>query len=83
MWGGTGADVFVFSDVEAADLDLVQDFEVGVDLIRIETGGTTLGFGDLGLADVGGVAEFTLDGATVRLVGLTAAEIGADSFDFV
>jgi alkaline phosphatase len=83
MWGGAGADVFVFSDVEAGDLDLVQDFELGVDRIRIETGGASLGFGDLGLADVGGVAEFTLGGATVRLVGLTAAEIGADSFDFV
>ncbi len=83
MWGGAGADVFVFSDVEAGDLDLVQDFELGVDLIRIETGGASLGFGDLGRADVGGVAEFTLGGATVRLVGLTAAEIGADSFDFV
>jgi alkaline phosphatase len=83
MWGGAGADVFVFAGAAAGDLDLVQDFEVGVDRIRIETGGVSLGFGDLGLADVGGVAEFTLDGATVRLVGLTAAEIGADSFDFV
>ncbi|MAU51548.1 MAG: hypothetical protein CMN17_04055 [Roseovarius sp.] len=97
MWGGLGADVFVFDTPAAGDSDVVFGFEDGTDLIRIATtdAGTGLpvitdgglgapGFVDaLNIADVGGAAEFALNGSVVRLIGVSAADLGVDDFQFV
>ncbi len=53
LLGGIGADVFAFQTEDAFERNLIYDFEVGMDMIRIE--GLSLTFGDISI-DAAGIA---------------------------
>lgn len=97
MWGGAGADIFVFNCQVAGEFDELRDFQDGIDLIRIavidpesglpilEDGGNgAQGFVDaLNIVDTGAGAQFSLNGSVVTLLGVAAADLGVDDFQFV
>ena len=97
MTGGEGADVFVFSSFFDGDADVVTDFEDGIDIFFIrridpETGETNITNGGNGLAgfvaamniiDVAGGAQMSVNGNTILVEGITAAQLGVDDFQFL
>lgn len=79
MSGGKDADIFVFDGRINEGQDEITDFEIGVDLIRIEG----LVFSDLVIGG-GSTAVIVLDQKTeISLTGVAQTEIGADSFEFL
>lgn len=79
--GGTGADVFVFGP--DSGIDLVTDFEVGVDLIDITALG--IAYADMLIQDgpLGAQVFFDLTAGSVDLItftGVSASELLLDSF---
>ncbi|MEM7213369.1 MAG: calcium-binding protein, partial [Pseudomonadota bacterium] len=81
--GGTGADVFVIDS--GSDLDLITDFEAGIDLIDITSLG--LAYSELIIVDYPDAARIVWDdpgipGAlgVIVLTGVTASELLLDSF---
>ncbi|EAQ26302.1 DUF6851 domain-containing protein [Roseovarius sp. 217] len=90
MTGGDGVELFVFNEFVAGDVDVITDFEVGVDsvLIRVndlDNGGNGLqGFFDaLGIVDTFAGAQFNVNGNDVLLESVLAADLTIDSFSFL
>jgi hypothetical protein len=97
MTGGEGADVFVFSSFFDGDADVVTDFEDGIDIFFIrridpETGETNITNGGNGLAgfvaamniiDTAAGAQMSVNGNTILVEGITAAQLGVDDFQFL
>ena len=79
--GGTGADLFVFE--ADSDIDLITDFEVGVDLIDITALG--IAYADMRIVDGALGAQVYLDltpGSVdlITLSGVSASQLLLDSF---
>ncbi|ETW11132.1 RTX toxin [Roseivivax marinus] len=93
LTGGAGADVFVWTSGEAGAVDVITDFEAGLDMVRLagveNAPGTGLAgkLASLDITDVtlDGVAGTTLDydGQTIFVAGVSAVELGLDDFVFV
>jgi Ca2+-binding RTX toxin-like protein len=75
--GGGGEDVFVFDGNDGRDL--VQDFENGVDLIRIEGG---FDFSDLRIRDTGPDVRIEFGDTRITLEDTFFSAIGASDFVF-
>lgn len=58
LLGGTGADVFVFQTEDAFERNLIYDFEIGMDMIRIE--GLNLTFVDISIDAAGVTGAHTI-----------------------
>jgi len=82
MTGGAGADRFIFEDTR--DNDVITDFEVGVDIIVMDTLG--LSATDLTVTDVtyaGQAAlEIAYEEATLTFEGLTSTDYASITFQF-
>ncbi len=95
--GGTGADQFVFSAFFDGEADVITDFEDGLDSFFIrrfdpDTGVENINNGGNGLAgfvtamnivDVAGGAQMTVNGNTILVEGVTAAQLTVDDFTFL
>ncbi|MBW4972845.1 choice-of-anchor L domain-containing protein [Roseovarius mucosus] len=95
--GGTGADQFVFSAFFDGEADVITDFEDGLDSFFIrrfdpDTGVENINNGGNGLAgfvtamnivDVTGGAQMTVNGNTILVEGITAAQLTVDDFTFL
>ncbi|VVT16198.1 Bifunctional hemolysin/adenylate cyclase (modular protein) [Roseovarius sp. EC-HK134] len=95
--GGTGADQFVFSSFFDGEADIITDFEDGLDSFFIrrfdpDTGVENINNGGNGLAgfvaamnivDVEGGAQMTVNGNTILVEGITAAQLTVDDFTFL
>ena len=77
--GGRGADVFVFT--RASGRDTVTDFGRGDDVLRIESGATSLD--DLSIRTTRDGVSVTFADTDIRLQGVDRADPGEDAFLFV
>ncbi|TLP43123.1 hypothetical protein FDK21_18070 [Cohaesibacter sp. CAU 1516] len=78
--GGEGSDVFIFR--RAGEMDVITDFENGIDTIRIG------GLGVSSLADITHIQQgldtaLSFGGASVTLLNFDDSLISADDFEFV
>ena len=77
--GGAGADTFIFR--RSDDADTIEDFEDGVDTIRIDVVG--MSFGDLTISDDDGDALLSYNaGDTIRLSSINSENLDASDFAF-
>ena len=90
MTGGTGADLFQFTSYLRGEVDVITDFEDGIDRLRLTGlgGGTDVArFRGLVIRDVtiGGVdyAEINRAGHVLRIAGVDAADLSPTDFLFV
>jgi hypothetical protein len=97
MTGGADADQFVFSAFFDGDADVITDFEDGIDrfFIRIvnpDTGVENINNGSNGLAgfvaamsitDTAAGAQMSVNGNTILVEGITAAQLTVDDFQFL
>jgi len=95
--GGTGADQFVFASFFEGEADVVTDFEDGIDSFFIrrvdpDTGVENITNGGNGLAgfvaamnivDTAAGAQMTVNGNTILVEGITAADLTVDDFQFL
>ena len=95
--GGTGADQFVFSSFFDGEVDVITDFEDGIDSFFIrrvdpDTGETNITNGGNGLAgfvtamniiDTDAGAQMSVNGNTILVEGVTAAQLTVDDFQFL
>ena len=80
--GGAGRDVFVFKATDGVVGDEIDDFEDGMDSIRILDG--SVSFGDLTITDSGGNASVTWgQNNTLTFYDLDRTLLTADDFAFV
>ena len=78
LLGGHGPDTFVFRAGDGNDL--IEDFEDGLDMIKITSGAS--GFGDLTVTQVGDDVEIAFAGTTITLADMLAGDISAADFQF-
>lgn len=97
MTGGANADQFVFSAFFDGEVDVITDFEDGIDSFFIrrfdpDTGVENITSGGNGLAgfvaamnivDVAGGAQMTVNGNTILVEGITAAQLTVEDFTFL
>ncbi|MBS4010367.1 MAG: calcium-binding protein, partial [Roseovarius sp.] len=97
MTGGADADQFVFSAFFDGEVDVITDFEDGIDSFFIrrfdpDTGVENINNGGNGLAgfvaamnivDVAGGAQMTVNGNTILVEGITAAQLTVEDFQFL
>ncbi|SMY08978.1 calcium-binding protein [Flavimaricola marinus] len=84
MFGGGGADSFMFHDEEDANgaHDIILDFELGVDVLDF-TDIKTLTEADVSVADnAWGNAKVSTAYGTIELQGVASSDVGADDFLF-
>jgi hypothetical protein len=95
--GGAGADVFVFASFFDGEADVITDFEDGIDSFFIrrfdpDTGFENINNGGNGLAgfvtamniiDTDAGAQMTVNGNTILVEGITAAQLTLDDFTFL
>ena len=79
LYGGGGADVFLFSEINAGENDTIADFADGTDLIEIAGGYV---FADLTITTVGSTAEIDVDGHTITVFGASAGDFSSADFIF-
>ncbi|MEO1974912.1 MAG: choice-of-anchor L domain-containing protein [Paracoccaceae bacterium] len=79
--GGEGADLFVFNVYTDGETDVIEDFEDGIDMIRLFGAGPA----SLEITDVDGGAQVEIGdtGQTIYLEGMTADALTAEDFLFV
>ncbi|MDR6267672.1 LamG-like jellyroll fold domain-containing protein [Roseobacter sp. N2S] len=81
MTGGAGSDVFVFNWRRDEGNDIITDFDVENDLIRISKGGD---FSDLMIDDFGrGTTVLLSNGTQIILQNVDASAIDVDNFEFI
>jgi len=89
LTGGLGADVFVFRSFVATEMDVITDFQDGIDRIELAglTGTVSQRFAALAVRDVtvNGemMAQVNVNGHLIRLEGMRAAQVGVGDFLFV
>ncbi|WP_297537588.1 calcium-binding protein [Roseovarius sp.] len=95
--GGSGADQFVFASFFEGELDIVTDFEDGIDRFFIrrfdpDTGVENINNGGNGLAgfvaamnivDTAAGAQMTVNGNTILVEGIAASQLTVDDFQFL
>ncbi|KMK65711.1 nidogen-like domain-containing protein [Puniceibacterium sp. IMCC21224] len=98
MNGGAGEDIFIFNELTPGEIDLILNFEDGIDTIRL-SGVTGQGLqgrvdalnitnalididGDAGNATAAGIT-MSFNGHTINVTGISAANLGVDDFLFV
>lgn len=77
--GGLGADVFRFNTNLALGVDVITDFELGIDLLEV----TGMEFSDLTFIGTGSGVRVEWDSGSVRLEDVSTSSIDADSFLFL
>lgn len=77
--GGGGSDKFRFSFKASGESDVITDFEDGLDMIRMNGGGS---FDQLDIVQVGDDMVVSWDSNMITLTGMGTAEIGVDDFIF-
>ncbi|APX25395.1 MULTISPECIES: choice-of-anchor L domain-containing protein [Salipiger] len=79
--GGEGADLFVFNVYTDGETDVIEDFEDGIDMIRLFGTGPA----SLEITDVDGGAQIEIGdtGQTIYLEGMTADALTSEDFLFV
>ena len=84
LWGGTGADIFVFRAGHGNDT--INDFTDGEDVIDLTAFTEITGFADLSIAADGAAAVIDLStqqgGGTIRLENFDVDDLDADDFRF-
>jgi serralysin len=80
LYGGAGADVFVFAD--GYGIDVIEDFEFGIDTVHLAYAGIT--FADLSFgSDVGGNATLDMGAGDILVFsGLGGETFVEDDFEF-
>ncbi len=79
LTGGSGKDEFIFRKSDRNDV--INDFEIGEDLIRFDIAG--LDYSDLVFADTSAGAKVsTGEGTTVTLADIEVSDLGSSDFDF-
>jgi serralysin len=95
--GGADADQFVFSSFFDGEADVITDFEDSIDRVVIrtidpDTGAANINSGGNGLAgfvaamniiDTAAGAQMTVNGNTILVEGITAAQLTVDDFQFL
>ena len=95
--GGSGADQFVFASFFDGEADVITDFEDGIDRFFIrrfdpDTGVENINNGGNGLAgfvtamnivDTVAGAQMTVNGNTILVEGITAAQLTVEDFQFL
>ncbi len=81
MAGGAGADAFVFAEGEVG-VDVILDFEIGVDRLVFETTNPDATPENLlaGLSQVGDDVELSVDERSILIENTSAADLGAGDF---
>ncbi|MEO1138420.1 MAG: calcium-binding protein [Pseudomonadota bacterium] len=81
MLGGDGADTFLFFE-EDAGVDVILDFEIGVDRIEFLTTDPTVTVDNLlgSLTQAGDDVELTLNNKVITIEDAAVADFGADDF---
>ncbi|MBV7377753.1 hypothetical protein [Maritimibacter dapengensis] len=77
--GGNGDDTFIYQTARFGD-DLIEDFEVGSDVIRVGGAAT---FGDLDLSQDGSDTIVAWNGNTIRLWNVDHTDLDAEDFGYV
>ena len=70
--GGAGADVFLFDSFRPGEVDVIEDFEPGIDLIamrHVADPGDNNGFAALGITPVAGGYEVSFAGHVIEVFG--------------
>lgn len=78
LLGGHGPDTFVFRANDGDDL--IEDFQDGSDIIKINSGAS--GFGDLTITQVGDDVHIAFSGTTITLADMLMANITDADFQF-
>ena len=78
MVGGSGADTFVFNNVNFGEVDRLSDFEDGVDVIQMS--GVT--YADLTITQNGATSEIEVGGHVIEVYGVDASDLTQDDFLF-
>lgn len=85
LYGGAGADefVFYFYDSYVFGVDIIADFEDGIDQISFRNAGD-MSFDDLTIKDDGDYGSYVEFGPSERVYfdGVDEADLGADDFMF-
>lgn len=85
LYGGEGADIFVFNEFTPNEVDTIQDFELGLDHIRMK--GVAGTFDGLNITDVwingDQYAQIEYADHTIRLAGVAAHDLHTDDFIFL
>jgi len=95
--GGTEADQFVFSSFFDGEADVITDFEDGLDSFFIrrfdpDTGAENINNGGNGIAgfvaamniiDTDAGAQMSVNGNTILVEGIAAAQLTVDDFQFL
>ncbi len=79
LTGGDGADTFEI--VSGAGRDVITDFNVAEDILDVTALGLT-SLEDFTVTEAGGHVDLTVEGVTIRLHGLSAADLSDDLFSF-
>jgi len=77
--GGEGEDTFVFS--KHGGSDVVRDFTVGEDTLDVSALGVD-SLDDFAVTEGGNWVELSVNDVSIRLVGLTEADLSDDIFAF-
>lgn len=83
LQGGGGADLFVFNALLPGERDIIDDFQPGVDMLRIgglPGQGQAARFASLDISAAGGDALLRWNGHEIRLDGVDPAELGRADF---
>ena len=78
LYGGTGADLFVFAS--GGGTEVVTDFENGIDRIQITNGATS--FSDLSMTAQGFGVQVTYTNAVINVYNISIDTLTADDFIF-
>ena len=85
MWGGDGEDIFVFNSFTASERDIIRDFTLGEDLLRMKY--VAGRFDGLEITDIttGGkdYAQITYGGHKIRLENVEADDLSVSDFIFL
>ncbi|MEM7210352.1 MAG: Ig-like domain-containing protein [Pseudomonadota bacterium] len=79
LFGGADADQFIFKGPDG--IDLIADYELGLDSIVFD--GLGLTYGDLAINDITGAALVDYGSGLIRVDGVTATDLDSSNFEFV
>ncbi|KMK63978.1 putative calcium-binding protein [Puniceibacterium sp. IMCC21224] len=81
--GGAGEDLFIFNGLRVGEVDTIDDFTIGEDLIRLVgvQSFSALSFENTEIYEGAGVT-MTIAGHTIMIAGVTMAQLDADDFLF-